>query len=53
MVQALRTLGKEHITDDVITKLQSTIDSSKCDRILKDTKTATDCVYEVIKRVCK
>ena len=52
LVQALRTLGKEHITDDIITKLQATIDSSKCDRILKDTKTATNWVYEVIKKVC-
>ncbi|MBK2356177.1 hypothetical protein IBE09_00840 [Francisella hispaniensis] len=52
LVQALKSLGKEHIDDEIIFKLQNTIDKSMCDKILKDTKTATNWIYEIIKKVC-
>ncbi|MBK2111279.1 hypothetical protein IB685_03690 [Francisella tularensis subsp. novicida FSC159] len=52
LVQALKSLGKEHIDDEIISKLQNTIDKSMCDKILKDTKTATNWIYEIIKKVC-
>lgn len=52
LVQALKSLGKEHIDDETISKLQNTIDKSMCDKILKDTKTATNWIYEIIKKVC-
>lgn len=52
LVQALKSLGKEHIDGEVISKLQNTIDKSKYDKILKDTKTATNWIYEIIKKVC-
>lgn len=53
IVQALRALGKEHINDTVITKIRSQIDEKIFDKILKDTKTSTDWIYETIKEICK
>ncbi len=53
IVQALRSLGKEHITDTVITKIRSQIDEKMFDKILKDTKTSTDWIYETIKQICQ
>lgn len=53
IVQALRSLGKEYITDAVITKIRSQIDESMFDKILKDTKTSTDWIYETIKQICQ
>ena len=52
LVQALKSLGKERIDDEIISKLQNTIEKSMCDKILKDTKTVTNWIYEVIKKVC-
>jgi hypothetical protein len=53
IVQALRSLGKEHITDTVITKIRSQIDEKMFGKILTDTKTSTDWIYETIKEICK
>jgi hypothetical protein len=53
IVQALKSLGKEHITDTVITKIRSQIDEKMFGKILTDTKTSTDWIYETIKEICK
>jgi hypothetical protein len=53
IVQALRSLGKEHITDKVISKIRGQIDEKMYDKILKDTKTSTDWIYETIKQICQ
>lgn len=53
LVQALKTLGKEHITDEVIEKIAEQIDEKMYDKILKDTKTATSWIYETIKQICQ
>lgn len=53
IVQALKTLGKQNITDEVIKKIQDKIDKKMYKKILKDTKTATFWIYEAIKRICK
>ncbi|MDD3592794.1 MAG: DUF6088 family protein, partial [Sulfurovum sp.] len=53
IVQALKALGKEHITDDVIQKIREQIDEKMYDKILKDTKTATSWIYETIKEICQ
>lgn len=52
-VQALRSLGKEHITDKVIGKIREKIDEKMYDKILKDTKTSTDWIYETVKQICQ
>lgn len=52
LVQALKTLGKENITDALIQKIKKQIDTKMYEKILKDTTTATDWVYETIKKIC-
>lgn len=52
VVQALKALGQENISDEVIKKLQKQIDQKKCDKILKETKTTTSWIYEAIKKIC-
>lgn len=52
IVQALRSLGKENVNEDVIVKIRASIDSSMFEKILKDTKTATGWIYETIKGIC-
>lgn len=52
-VQALKSLGKEHITDKVIGKIREKIDEKMYDKILKDTKTSTDWIYETVKQICQ
>ena len=53
IVQALRALGKEHIDKHVIAKIREKIDLQKCPKILKDTKSTTNWIYETIKEVCQ
>lgn len=53
IVQALKALGKEHITVDVINKIRAQIDASKYNKILKDTRSTTSWIYEIIKEICR
>ncbi|RBQ28756.1 DUF6088 family protein [Aliarcobacter vitoriensis] len=53
IVQALKTLGKEHITNEIIEKIRNQIDFKMYDKILNDTKTSTVWIYEAIKQICK
>lgn len=53
IVQALKALGKEQITAEVIEKIRKQIAPEKCGKILKDTKTVTGWVYDAIKQICR
>ena len=53
IVQALRALGKEYITQEVVSKIQSQISEKLYDKILEDTKTTTAWIYEIIKQIFK
>ncbi len=53
IVQALKSLGKEHISDEVIEKIKEQIDPKMYEKILKDTQSTTVWVYEIIKQICK
>ncbi len=53
LVQALKALGKEHVTAEVIYKLRESIDSTMYNKILKDTKTATNWIFDIIKQICR
>ena len=53
LVQALKALGKEHITEQVIIKIRSQFESNTCLKIMKDTKPATGWIYDSIKKICK
>ena len=53
IVQALKSLGKNHIDDTIIEKIQKQIDSKMYGKILKDAQTSTVWIYEIIKKICK
>ncbi|MEA3419601.1 MAG: DUF6088 family protein [Campylobacterota bacterium] len=53
IVQALKALGKEHITKDVIAKTRSYIEPKMYSKILSDTQTTTIWIYDAIKQICK
>jgi len=53
LVQALKALGKERITDEVLDAIHKQIDAGMCPKLLKDTKTTTTWIYELIKKMCK
>ena len=52
VVQALKALGQDHVDQKVIETIRHQLEPDTCERILKDTRTVTGWVYEVIKRIC-
>ncbi len=52
IVQALKALGKERVTLDVIDKIRTEIDADVRPKILKDTRTVTGWIYDCIKEIC-
>lgn len=53
LVQALKTLGKDKITKEIILKIQEKIDTKLYSKILKDSSSSTVWIYETIKKICK
>ena len=53
IVQALKALGKDRITPELLHKFRKAIDAAMYPKILKDTKTATGWVYDCIKEICR
>ena len=53
IVQALKALGKNHITSEVIDKIKKQIKPDMYNKILKDTQSSTIWIYETIKQVCR
>lgn len=53
IVQALKALGKEHITKDVIEKIRKYIEPKMYSKILQDTQTTTIWIYDTIKQICR
>ncbi|MDA3814347.1 MAG: DUF6088 family protein [Candidatus Cloacimonetes bacterium] len=53
IVQALKALGKNHITPKVIDKIRNQIEPKMYNKILKDTQSSTTWIYEPIKQICR
>ena len=53
IVQALKALGKEHITQDVIKTTRKHIEPNMYSKILNDTQTTTIWIYDAIKQICR
>lgn len=53
LVQALRALGKEHITPEIIHSLSETMKNVPADKILQDTQQVSVWIYEVIEQILK
>ena len=52
IVQALRELGAEYITAEIINKIRNFIPASERNKILKDTQFTTDWIHDKIKLIC-
>lgn len=53
VIQSLNALGKENITDDVISQLVKKLSSDDKKRLLLEAKATTNWIYEEIKKICK
>ena len=53
IVQALKALGKDRITEDVIESIRKRIEPKTYPKILKDTQSSTVWIYEAIKQICR
>ncbi len=53
IVQALKSLGVERVTPDVISKLRNWLPKGLRSKVLTDTRTATGWVYATIQRIAK
>jgi hypothetical protein len=53
LVQVLKSLGNDHITNETIKHLRDWLPADKRSKVLKDTKAVTDWVYAAVKRICR
>ena len=53
IVQALKTLGKERVTEELIEMIRKRIEPKMYTKILKDTQSSTVWIYEAIKQICR
>jgi hypothetical protein len=53
IVQALKALGKEHLTNEVFAKIREQITKESFSKILRDTQGSTGWIYEAIKQICQ
>ncbi|QHN05579.1 hypothetical protein FTO74_15975 [Granulicella sp. WH15] len=53
LVQALKSLGQEQITPDIISKMREWLPESLRAKVLADTKTATGWVYSAIQQIAR
>ncbi len=53
VISSIRTLGKNNINDEIISKLQVTLTSKEKETLIIETKKTTSWIYEVIKKVVK
>lgn len=51
VIQALKTLGKEHVDEMVLKKIRNKLSSNEKKELLKKAQYGTDWVYEVLKRI--
>lgn len=52
-IQALKALGKENITEQVISRLKKILTNEEKEKMLAESKSATSWVLELIKIICK
>ncbi|MCK5690966.1 hypothetical protein KAI87_16915, partial [Myxococcota bacterium] len=52
VVQALKSLGKEHISEQTIRAIRAQLDDKERRQLLKDTKSVTSWIYSAIKEIC-
>ncbi len=53
IVQALKTLGKERIDEEVIARMRAYLGRELCSQVLRDTRTVRGWVHDTILRICQ
>ena len=53
VIQALKTLGKDNVTDDVITTLKKRLTPKEKKAALKESTESTNWVYQTIRKICE
>lgn len=53
LVQAIKALGKDHVTEKTISNMREYIAPERRKKILEDCKSATDWIYAVVQKVCR
>lgn len=53
VIQAIKTLGKENITDDVLMILKMRLSSEEKRAALKESTESTNWVYQLIRKICE
>ena len=53
VIQALKTLGKDGVTQDIIAKLKGTLSSEDKAIILNEAQTSTSWIFEFIREICR
>lgn len=52
-IQALKALGKDHVSDFVVNRLREVLSKDDREKMLVEARTATSWIYEYIKVICK
>ena len=52
VVQALKSLGAEHIEKEIIGKFRKRLKGTDKKKLLKESKYLADWIYEAIKKIC-
>ena len=52
-IQALKAIGKEHVTDAIINELKSVLTEDEKQTMISEAKSVTAWVYEILKVICK
>jgi hypothetical protein len=52
IVQALRALGSERISPEIISKIRDWLEPKTRSLVLKDTRTVTGWVYDAVRKIC-
>lgn len=53
VIQAIKSLGKDNITDDVILKIRRNLSIKEKEDLLRDAKSTSSWIYEVIRKICE
>lgn len=53
IVQSLKSLGQDRINENVISKIRKWLKPELRSKVLKDTRSATDWIYETIRKICR
>lgn len=53
VIQAIKALGPEHISKDIINQLAEKTSPAEKEKLLIEAKSITNWIYEVIKKICE